>query len=107
MNKQYRLLVVDDEQDILSLLETLLKKEGYDVETAMSGKEALAKMEVNIPKLVITDLFMDGMNGMQLMESIHNKTPLLPVIILSGQAQIRDAVKATHMGSAAFLTKPI
>ena len=107
MNKQYRLLVVDDEQDILSLLETLLKKEGYDVETATSGEEALAKMEVNIPDLVITDLFMDGMNGMQLMESIHNKTPLLPVIILSGQAQIRDAVKATHMGSAAFLTKPI
>ncbi len=107
MNKQYRLLVVDDEQDILSLLETLLKKEGYDVETATSGEEALAKMEVNIPDLVITDLFLDGMNGMQLMESIHSKTPLLPVIILSGQAQIRDAVKATHMGSAAFLTKPI
>ena len=54
MNKQYRLLVVDDEQDILSLLETLLKKEGYDVETATSGEEALAKMEVNIPDLVIT-----------------------------------------------------
>ena len=107
MNKQYRLLVVDDEQDILSLLETLLKKEGYDVETVTSGEEALTKMEVNIPDLVITDLFLDGMNGMQLMESIHSKTPLLPVIILSGQAQIRDAVKATHMGSAAFLTKPV
>ena len=107
MNKQSRLLVVDDEQDILSLLETLLKKEGHDVETATSGEEALAKMEINIPDLVITDLFLDGMNGMQLMESIHTKTPLLPVIILSGQAQIRDAVKATHMGSTAFLTKPI
>lgn len=77
------------------------------METATSGEEALAKMEVNIPDLVITDLFLGGMNGMQLMESIHSKTPLLPVIILSGQAQIRDAVKATHMGSAAFLTKPI
>lgn len=107
MNKQYRLLVVDDEQDVLSLLETLLKKDGHEVETAMSGEEALAKMEENIPDLVITDLYMDGMNGMQLMESIHSKTPLLPVIILSGQAQIRDAVKATHMGSTAFLTKPI
>lgn len=107
MNKQYRLLVVDDEQDVLSLLETLLKKDGHEVETATSGEEALAKMEENIPDLVITDLYMDGMNGMQLMESIHSKTPLLPVIILSGQAQIRDAVKATHMGSTAFLTKPI
>ena len=73
MNKQYRLLVVDDEQDILSLLETLLKKEGYNVETATSGEEALVKMEVNIPDLVITDLFMDCMNGMQLMESIRSK----------------------------------
>jgi len=107
MNKQHRLLVVDDEQDMLLLLGTLLKKEGYDVETAMSGEEAITKMEGNIPDLVITDLFMGGMNGMQLMESIHSKTPLLPVIILSGQAQIRDAVKATHLGSAAFLTKPI
>ena len=107
MNKQHRLLVVDDEQDMLLLLETLLKKEGFDVETAMSGEEAITKMEDNTPDLVITDWFMGGMNGMQLMESIHSNTPLLPVIILSGQAQIRDAVKATHLGSAAFLTKPI
>ena len=107
MNKQHRLLVVDDEQDMLLLLGTLLKKEGCDVETAMSGEEAISKMKDNTPDLVITDLFMGGMNGMQLMESIHSSTPLLPVIILSGQAQIRDAVKATHLGSTAFLTKPI
>lgn len=107
MNKQYRLLVVDDDQDMLALLESILKKEGFDIQTATSGLAALKEMEIHSPDLVITDLFMDGMNGMQLMENIHSKTPLLPVIILSGQAQIRDAVKATHMGSAAFLTKPI
>ncbi|MCK5498154.1 MAG: sigma-54-dependent Fis family transcriptional regulator [Gammaproteobacteria bacterium] len=107
MNKQYRLLVVDDELSMLMLLETILKKEGFDVQTATSGEEALAKMKINTPNMVITDLFMDGMNGMQLMESIHSKTPLLPVVILSGQAQIRDAVKATHLGSSAFITKPI
>ncbi len=107
MNKQYRLLVVDDELSMLMLLETILKKEGFDVQTATSGEEALGKMKINTPDMVITDLFMDGMNGMQLMESIHSKTPLLPVVILSGQAQIRDAVKATHLGSSAFITKPI
>ena len=107
MNKQYRLLVVDDELSMLMLLETILKKEGFDVQTATSGEEALGKMKINTPNMVITDLFMDGMNGMQLMESIHSKTPLLPVVILSGQAQIRDAVKATHLGSSAFITKPI
>jgi two-component system response regulator GlrR len=107
VNKQYRLLVVDDELSMLMLLETILKKEGFDVQTATSGEEALGKMNINTPNMVITDLFMDGMNGMQLMESIHSKTPLLPVVILSGQAQIRDAVKATHLGSSAFITKPI
>ncbi|MCK5667873.1 MAG: sigma 54-interacting transcriptional regulator [Gammaproteobacteria bacterium] len=107
MNKQYRLLVVDDELSMLMLLETILKKEGFDVQTATSGEEALGMMKINTPNMVITDLFMDGMNGMQLMESIHSKTPLLPVVILSGQAQIRDAVKATHLGSSAFITKPI
>jgi len=108
MNKEYRLLIVDDDQDMLLLLESILQKEGYDVKTVTSGEDALIEMQDNTPDLVITDLFMEtGMDGMQLMESIHNKTPLLPVIILSGQAQIRAAVKATDMGSAAFLTKPI
>lgn len=108
MDRQYRLLVVDDEQDMLSLLESILNQDCFDVTTVTSGEDALIAMQDNTPDLVITDLFMEnGMNGMQLMESIHNTAPLLPVIILSGQAQIRDAVKATHMGSAAFLTKPI
>jgi len=108
MNKEYRLLVVDDEQDMLLLLESLLTKGGFDVKTAISGEDALIEMRENTPDLVITDLFMgEGMDGMQLMENIHNNAPLLPVIILSGQAQIKDAVKATHMGSAAFITKPV
>ncbi len=108
MSKEYHLLIVDDEQDMLLLLESILQKEGFDVTTVTSGEDALIAMQDNTPDLVITDLFMEGgMNGMQLMESIHNNAPLLPVIILSGKAQIRDAVKATHMGSSAFLTKPI
>ena len=107
MDKQYRLLVVDDGLSMLALLETILKKEGFDIQIAMSGEEALGKMKINTPNMVITDLFMGGMNGMQLMESIHSKTPLLPVVILSGQAQIKDAVKATHMGSSAFIIKPV
>jgi DNA-binding NtrC family response regulator len=99
MKKEYRLLVVDDEQDMLLLLESILEKGGYDIKTVLSGEDALTDMQENMPNLVITDLFMgEGMNGMQLMENIHKNSPLLPVIILSGQAQIRDAVQATHMG---------
>jgi two-component system response regulator GlrR len=108
MKKEYRILVVDDEQGMLSLLESILLTGGYDVKTELSGEEALTEIQDNMPNLVITDLFMgEGMNGMQLMENIHKNSPLLPVIILSGLAKIKDAVQATHMVSAEFLTKPL
>jgi two-component system, NtrC family, response regulator GlrR len=100
-------LLVDDDDDILSLLSVWLKKEGYQVVTATSGKEALGQIGALQPRVVITDLFMDGMDGMQLLTEVHRSNPLLPVIMLSGKAQIPDAVKATHLGSAAFLTKPV
>lgn len=103
----YRILVVDDDDDILSLLSLWLSQEGFEVITASSGEEALTKLAVKQAKLVITDLFMGGMSGIELLAEIHGDNPLLPVIMLSGQAKIPDAVKATHLGSAAFLTKPL
>ena len=57
--------------------------------------------------MVVTDLFMEEMDGMTLVTRIHAENPLTPVIMLSGQARIPDAVKATHLGTSAFLTKPI
>ena len=104
---KYRLLVVDDDNDILQLLSTWLSQCGFQLDTAISGEEALIRMPEYNPDLVITDLYMNGISGMQLLSSIHSENPLLPVIMLSGQAQIPDAVKATHLGCAAFLTKPI
>jgi two-component system response regulator GlrR len=102
-----KVLLVDDDEDILKLLSTWLRAEGIDVVTATSGSEAMAKLGAARPDLVVTDLKMEGMSGMEVLAEIHRDNPLLPVIMLSGQAQIPDAVKATHLGSAAFLTKPI
>lgn len=104
---KYRILVVDDDEDILLLLSTWLGNEGFEVLTVSSGEEALSRLQTVHPNLVITDLFMGGMSGMELLSTIHRDSPLLPVIMLSGQAKIPDAVKATHLGSSAFLTKPI
>ncbi len=103
--RNYRLLIVDDDNDVLSLLSSWLTQAGFEVITATSGEEAITK----IPgaKLVITDLYMNGMSGMQLLSEIHKDNPLFPVIMLSGQAQIPDAIKATHLGCSAFLTKPV
>ncbi len=102
-----RLLVVDDDQDMLNLLANWLGNAGYTVTSALCGTDALGQIEICKPDLVITDLFMDGMDGMTLLTEIHSRNPLIPVIMLSGQAQIPDAVKATHLGTAAFLTKPV
>lgn len=101
------ILLVDDDDDILSLLSVWLDSAGYDVNTATSGREALNRIDVLRPQLVITDLFMEDLDGMALLTQVHQANPLLPVIMLSGKAQIPDAIKATHLGSAAFLTKPV
>jgi two-component system response regulator GlrR len=105
--KKYRILIVDDDNDILLLLEKWLKAEGFEVIKADSSEEALAILGKSRPNLVISDIFMGGMSGLDLLGQIHEEDPLLPVIMLSGQAKIPDAIKATHLGSSAFLTKPV
>jgi two-component system, NtrC family, response regulator GlrR len=107
-DKSYHtILVVDDDQDILSLLSKWFNDEGLQITTANSGEQALEQIEKNMPSLIISDLFMGEVSGLDLLTKVHGKNPLLPVIILSGQASIPDAIKATHLGSAAFITKPI
>ncbi len=102
-----KVLIVDDENDVLNLLENWLTKESYDVKRAESGLEALNMVGIYAPDIVVTDLYMEGMDGMALLTELHNDNPLLPVIMLSGQAQIPDAIKAMHLGTSAFITKPI
>lgn len=106
-DSKIKVLIVDDESDVLNLLENWLVKENYDVKKAESGREALSLIDIYKPDVVVTDLYMDEMDGMALLSELHNDDPLLPVIMLSGQAQIPDAIKAMHLGTSAFLTKPI
>ncbi len=106
-DKSGHILVVDDDADMRALLGVWLGKEGYEVTEAASGDEALSQISLVKPHVVLTDLFMDGMDGMALLSEVHRRNPLLPVIMLSGQAQIPDAIKATHLGTSAFLTKPV
>jgi two-component system, NtrC family, response regulator GlrR len=100
-------LLVDDDEDMLKLLSKWLEGAGFTAVTAASGSAALHALGVARPDIVVTDLFMDEMDGMTLVTRVHADNPLTPVIMLSGQARIPDAVKATHLGTSAFLTKPI
>lgn len=100
-------LLVDDDEDMLKLLSKWLQGAGFTSLLASSGEDALRQLTSARPDMVVTDLFMDEMDGMTLVTRIHAENPLTPVIMLSGQARIPDAVKATHLGTSAFLTKPI
>ncbi|MCK5230617.1 MAG: sigma 54-interacting transcriptional regulator, partial [Desulfobulbaceae bacterium] len=104
--QKYRILIVDDDQDLLRLLSMRLTGAGYEVNATLSGEQAQAVMPTFRPHIVITDLRMDGMDGMALFDSIRSANTSLPVIILTAHGSIPDAVFATKQGVFSFLTKP-
>jgi len=106
-NRQPRILLVDDDTDHLALCSRWLTLTGYKVASATSGTAALAELEQARPDLVISDLIMDGMNGLRLLSEIHRQDPVLPTMIMSGMAGVPDALEAAHLGVSAFLEKPL
>ncbi|ELS6972462.1 two-component system response regulator GlrR [Salmonella enterica] len=105
--KPAHLLLVDDDPGLLKLLGMRLTREGYSVVTAESGQEGLRVLHREKVDLVISDLRMDEMDGMQLFTEIQKVQPGMPVIILTAHGSIPDAVAATQKGVFSFLTKPI
>jgi two-component system response regulator GlrR len=105
-NGARRILLVDDDKDLLHLISMRLGAAGYAVTTAPSGEAALAALSTTRPELVVTDLRMQGMDGMALFDAIHREAPALPVVILTAHGTIPEAVAATRRGVFGFLTKP-
>ncbi len=107
MTKNFRILVVDDEIDFARLLQDILKDEGYKVETAAGGKEALKKIDLFSPHLVITDLKMPGMSGLDLLREIKRKWPEIDCMVITAFGSIGSAVEAMKQGAIDYLTKPL
>jgi two-component system nitrogen regulation response regulator NtrX len=105
MGKQ--ILVVDDDERIRQSLGGILKDEGYEVVDAKDGLQALKQVEGEAPDLVLLDIWMPGMDGMEVLERIKGQIPNLPVIMISGHANIELAVKATKLGAYDFIEKPL
>ncbi|MCG3099582.1 two-component system response regulator GlrR [Enterobacter cloacae] len=105
--KPAHLLLVDDDPGLLKLLGMRLVSEGYSVVTAESGQEGLRILSREKIDLVISDLRMDEMDGLQLFAEIQKQQPGMPVIILTAHGSIPDAVAATQQGVFSFLTKPV
>ncbi|HGK4841516.1 TPA: two-component system response regulator GlrR [Kluyvera georgiana] len=105
--KPAHLLLVDDDPGLLKLLGMRLASKGYRVDTAESGQQGLRVLAKERIDLVISDLRMDEMDGMQLFSEIQKVQPGMPVIILTAHGSIPDAVSATQQGVFSFLTKPV
>jgi two-component system response regulator GlrR len=100
------LLLVDDDPDLLRLLSIRLKSNGYDVTAVDSAQRALAAISAARPDLVLSDLRMEGMDGMALFHEVQASYPGLPVIILTAHGTIPEAVAAVKRGVFGYLTKP-
>jgi len=102
-----RILVVDDEEIIRESLSFILKKEGYAVDEAANGKEALKKHEAEPYDIVITDIEMPEMRGVELLDRIRRETPEALVVIITAFGSIETAVAALRKGAADYVLKPI
>jgi DNA-binding response OmpR family regulator len=99
------ILVVDDDVEIQRLLKSFLDKEGYDVKCARTGDEALEQLE-NRPGLVLLDIMMPDMHGLQVLNRIREMSPATPVIIMTGLAENAIGLESLKRGAVDFVTKP-
>jgi ATP-dependent Lon protease len=102
-----QVLVVDDEEIARTNLEYILRKEGHQVSTAANGLEALEKVKAQEFDVVLTDLKMEKMDGIQLLESVKQIAPRTEIVMVTGYATVSSAVDALKKGAAHYLSKPI
>jgi two-component system phosphate regulon response regulator PhoB len=102
------IFVVDDEEDILELLDYNLTKEGYRVRKALSGESALEDIQKHVPDLIILDLMLPGMNGLEAARELKRdpKTLNIPIIMLTAKGEEIDIVTGLEVGADDYITKP-
>ncbi|MBN2074621.1 MAG: response regulator transcription factor [Dehalococcoidales bacterium] len=105
MSKQVRVLIVDDEPRIVKFLQVKLKSSGYEVLSAGSGKEALELVQAQEPDIVVLDIVMPGMDGLETLKQIRTVSGV-PVIILSARRENAEKIKGLKLGADDYLAKP-
>jgi DNA-binding NtrC family response regulator len=107
MSVKGRIVVIDDEVNAAAALETLLREDGYDVARAHDGRSGLQLLEKHDPDVVLTDLRMPGMDGIELLAKIKEIRPETMVIVMTAYGTVKTAVKAMKLGAEDYLGKPI
>lgn len=100
------LLIVDDEESLCQLLQKVLRGAGHDADVAYSGEEALAAIENAVPAVLITDLKMPGMDGLELLRIVRDRFPQVLTVIMTAHGSVETAVEAMKLGAFDYLTKP-
>lgn len=103
---RHRVLVVDDEENVRVTTAAILEQEGYEVETASDGREALEKVGRGHYNLVLTDMRMEDMDGSALLGELHAKHPDIVTVVLTGYASIESSIDALRQGVYDYLVKP-
>jgi CheY-like chemotaxis protein len=106
MPKRLHVLVVDDQEVILEILARTIRRQGHDVTSAVNGQEALGKIEEKTPDLIVSDIKMPVMDGLELLKEVRQQHPKLPVILITGYVEQFTVEGAIEMGASAFITKP-
>ena len=103
-----RILAVDDEPNIVRLIQVNLERQGYQVETASNGAQALAKIKANRPDILVSDVMMPEMDGFELLANVRRDPTLvdLPVIMLTAKTSDKDVMEGYKRGTDMYLTKP-
>ena len=107
MNRE-KILIVEDEEDVLELVRYHLDRNGYQVETATTGEEALTKAKAKVPNLIILDLMLPGIDGLNVCKKLKtdSKTEQIPIIMLTAKGEETDIVTGLELGAEDYVTKP-
>src|SRR5207248_2732527 len=101
-----KVLVVDDEANLRKVLAAMLRRDGFDVTVAADGDQGLAEFQKNGADIVVTDLVMPKLGGLELLRAVNNLDPEVPVIIITAHGTVDSAVEAIKLGAFDYITKP-
>jgi DNA-binding NtrC family response regulator len=105
-SEQARILVIDDDESVRKSLETVLKEEGYAVDVAENGREAIKKSKANFYNLALVDLRLPDMDGIELLTEMRETVPKLVKIIITGYPSLESAIEAVNRAADGYMTKP-
>jgi len=106
-SSDWKIVIIDDEEDIRDVLTIALQDAGYNVKTAADGASGIRLFEAFAPQIVITDIRMPGINGLEVLESIKQKSPKTEVIVATAYGEMDLAIRALQLDASDFITKPI